>query len=273
MVRENRVIRGSWTRGHDRACLLAALSPEAGYAESAAACPAEVMPPWLAYLTPWLDDAPSADAWPHIVRRYASLARRWHVLDGKAWRRAEIASLLAIVEEARTHAGGDPRVLSAIDGVIAWLRRGAPHHESTRVRDAAAAARASAAAAAARASAAWAVDAADAAALAPHPPLAARAAVAGAAAAEAAARASAAWAVDAADAAARAPHPPLAARAAVAGAAAAEAADAAARAPHPPLAARAAVAGAAAAEAAADRIAAGVLDAIEREIERAEAGR
>ena len=200
MVRENRVIRGSWTRGHDRACLLAALSPEAGYAESAAACPAEVMPPWLAYLTPWLDDAPSADAWPHIVRRYASLARRWHVLDGKAWRRAEIASLLAIVEEARTHAGGDPRVLSAIDGVIAWLRRGAPHHESTRVRDAAAAA-----------------------------------------------RASAAWAVDAA--------------------------DAAARAPHPPLAARAAVAGAAAAEAAADRIAAGVLDAIEREIAEAEVGR
>ena len=207
MVRENRVIRGSWTRGHDRACLLAALSPEAGYAESAAACPAEVMPPWLAYLTPWLDDAPSADAWPHIVRRYASLARRWHVLDGKAWRRAEIASLLAIVEEARTHAGGDPRVLSAIDGVIAWLRRGAPHHESTRVRDAAAAA-----------------------------------------------RASAAWAVDAADAAARA-------------------VDAAARAVDAARAARAAVAGAAAAEAAADRIAAGVLDAIEREIERAEAGR
>ncbi len=225
MVRENRVIRGSWTRGHDRACLLAALSPEAGYAESAAACPAEVMPPWLAYLTPWLDDAPSADAWPHIVRRYASLARRWHVLDGKAWRRAEIASLLAIVEEARTHAGGDPRVLSAIDGVIAWLRRGAPHHESTRVRDAAAAARASAAAAAARASAA-----------------------------AAAARASAAWAVDAADAAARA-------------------VDAAARAVDAARAARAAVAGAAAAEAAADRIAAGVLDAIEREIAEAEVGR
>ena len=206
MVRENRVIRGSWTRGHDRACLLAALSPEAGYAESAAACPAEVMPPWLAYLTPWLDDAPSADAWPHIVRRYASLARRWHVLDSTAWDRARIGALLAIVEEARTHAGGDPRVLSAVDGVIAWLRRGAPHHESTCVRDAAWAARAVAAAAAARASAAWAVDAADA----------------------------AARAVDAA------------------------------------RAARAAVAGAVAGAAAADRIAAGVLDAVEREIERSE---
>jgi hypothetical protein len=209
MIAEGRLIRRAWTAGHDRACLLAALSPEAGAAQTAAACPAELMPPWLAYLTPWLDDAPSEHAWPGVVRRYASLARRWHVLDGEAWRRAEIASLLAIVEEARTHASDDARVLSAIDGVIAWLRRGAPHHESTRVRDAAAAA-----AAAARASAAWAARAAETAAY---------------AAAESTAFA------------------------------AAEAAES--------------TAFAAAARSAEDRIAAGVLDAIEREIAEAEAGR
>jgi hypothetical protein len=141
MIRENRVSRGEWTEGHDRACLLAALSPEAGAAQSAAACPAELMPPWLAYLTPWLDDAPSEHAWPHIVRRYASLARRWHVLDGRAWDRARIGALIAIVSEARTHTGDDAVALAAIDGVLGWLRRGAPESD----RDAAWAARAVAA--------------------------------------------------------------------------------------------------------------------------------
>jgi hypothetical protein len=141
MIRENRVSRGEWTEGHDRACLLAALSPEAGAAQSAAACPAELMPPWLAYLTPWLDDAPSADAWPGVVRRYASLARRWHVLDGRAWDRARIGALIAIVSEARTHTGDDAVALAAIDGVLGWLRRGAPESD----RDAAWAARAVAA--------------------------------------------------------------------------------------------------------------------------------
>jgi hypothetical protein len=141
MIAEGRLIREKWTAGHGRACLLAALSPEAGAAQSAAACPAELMPPWLAYLTPWLDDAPSADAWPNIVRRYAGLARRWHVLDGRAWDRARIGALIAIVSEARTHTGDDAVALAAIDGVLGWLRRGAPESD----RDAAWAARAVAA--------------------------------------------------------------------------------------------------------------------------------
>jgi hypothetical protein len=223
MIAEGRLVRDAWTEGHDRACLLAALSPEAGAAQSAAACPAELMPPWLAYLTPWLDDAPSADAWPHIVRRYASLARRWHVLDGRAWDRARIGALIAIVSEARTHTGDDTRVLSAADGVIAWLRRGAPHHESTCVRDAA-----------------W------------------------------AARAVAADAADAARAAARAADAALSAAEAAEAAASASASARAARAAEWEAAARAATD---AAEDASDRMASGVLDAIEREIAEAEVGR
>ncbi len=143
--------RRAWTAGHDRACLLAALSPEAGEAQSAAACPARVMPLWLAELTPWIDDSPSDDAWPHVVRRYASLARRWHVLDSAAWERARIGALLAIVEEARTHAGDDARVIAAIDGVIAWLRRGAPESERLALADAEAAAAVAAVAVAAAA--------------------------------------------------------------------------------------------------------------------------
>jgi hypothetical protein len=163
MIAEGRLIRRAWTAGHDRACLLAALSPEAGAAQTAAACPAELMPPWLAYLTPWLDDAPSADAWPHIVRRYASLARRWHVLDGRAWDRAKVGALLAIVEETRMHASDDAVALAAIDGVLGWLRRGAPESDREAVANAARAAGASSASAAREAASAAARAAADAA--------------------------------------------------------------------------------------------------------------
>jgi hypothetical protein len=244
MLREGRLIRNAWTEGHDRACLLAALSPEAGAAESASACPAEVMPAWLAHLTPWLDDAPSAEAWPSIVARYAALARRWHVLDDEGWERVRIAALVVIVTEARAHVAPEhASVLAAIDGVLGWLRLGAAKSEreaAARAADAASAAaaraaRAADAAAAASADAAWA---------------AARAA------ASAAARAEAAWA--AARAAARA--------AAAASEAAWEAARAAGAASEAAWAARAA-------DAAADRIAAGVLGAIEHEIERMEAAR
>jgi hypothetical protein len=245
MLREGRLIRGAWTEGHDRACLLAALSPEAGAAESASACPAEVMPAWLAHLTPWLDDAPSAEAWPSIVARYAALARRWHVLDDEGWERVRIAALVVIVTEARAHVAPEhASVLAAIDGVLGWLRLGAAKSE----REAAARAADAASAAAARAArAAWAADAA-AAASADAAWAAARAA------ASAAARAEAAWAAARAAAADAAWASRAAARAAASAAARAEAAWAAAR-------------------AASDRIAAGVFDAIEHEIERTEAAR
>lgn len=130
MIRENRIIRGAWTEGQDRACLLAALSPEAGAKQTAHACPAEVMPAWLAHLTPWLDDAPSEEVWPALVRRYAALARQWHVLDAAGWERARIGALISIVSEARAHCPQhETQTLAAIDGVLAWLRRGAPASE------------------------------------------------------------------------------------------------------------------------------------------------
>lgn len=179
MIAEGRVLREQWTDGHERACLLAAISPEAGRAGYASACPAHVMPAWLAYMTPWIDDEASDESWPHIVRRYAALARRWHALDGAAWERARIASHIAIVSEARLYCRpSEKRALAAIDGVLAWLRRGAPGSERAAVAMTAAASsraavassraasRAAEAAAAARAAeataeaAAWAAEAA-----------------------------------------------------------------------------------------------------------------
>lgn len=92
-IAEGTLARGRWTgtdaRGRQTACLLAALAPECGVSGSAGSCPAEVMPAWLAHLTPWLDDAPSAEAWPGLVRRYSSTpstarsARRRQRDDGR----------------------------------------------------------------------------------------------------------------------------------------------------------------------------------------------
>lgn len=110
MVREGTIIRHEWTDGHDRACLLAALAPECGEARSASACPADVMPMWLAELTPWIDDSGSAKAWPRVVRRYAALAHRWHVLEAASWRRLDYLCRAAALEEHARHvAAGSAR--------------------------------------------------------------------------------------------------------------------------------------------------------------------
>ena len=60
LIAKDRLLRGQWTDGQGRACLLAALSPEVATASSASRCPAALMPLWFAELTPWLDDEPSA---------------------------------------------------------------------------------------------------------------------------------------------------------------------------------------------------------------------
>jgi hypothetical protein len=106
-VREGRIIRNAWTgedaQGRETACLLAALSPEAGEEERASACPAHVMPEWLARLTPMLDDKTPEAYWPEFVRCYAYAAARWHVLDDAAWRRVLARVMLASLDVARPH--------------------------------------------------------------------------------------------------------------------------------------------------------------------------
>jgi hypothetical protein len=107
MIAEGRVIRHKWTdkdaAGRELACLLVAISPEVGPRGDTRNCPSSVMPPWLALLTPILDDRGSVGAWPGMVRRYASLARRWHVLDEAGWLRARNGACAAIAREAMRH--------------------------------------------------------------------------------------------------------------------------------------------------------------------------
>lgn len=126
-IAENRVIRKDWTReedGRQLVCLLAALSPEVAKRETAEACPADLMPEWLAHLTPWIDDTGSEDAWPAMIHRYADLVRRWHVLTDEDWTRLDYACRAIAVREAMTHAKND-RVIGACDAMISLLDRAA----------------------------------------------------------------------------------------------------------------------------------------------------
>ncbi len=156
MIREDRITRREWSgydaQGREMACLLAALSPEAGSVGRVEACPAEVMPLWFARLTPWIDDQGSAAEWPRTVRRYAACAARWSALDDAAWRRVEVAARRATVVEAMGHTT-DERVLDACHGVLVWLDDDMPESSRTAVMAAAEAAETAARAARAAATA------------------------------------------------------------------------------------------------------------------------
>jgi hypothetical protein len=240
-IAEGRLIRKDWTgtdaEGRETACLLAALSPEVAKERKEQACPADIMPSWLAHLTPWINDAGSTAEWPAVVRRYAALARRWHVLDAAGWRRAEYRVRRAAVVEAKAYATTE-EAAAVCQTVIALCDReiaGEPPAQAEWTAAWKAAAAVEWAAEAAAEAAEWAAAAADV--------------------KRVAARATAAARAEAANAVARAAE--TAARAAVRAAAAARAA--------------AEVAWARAeAEAVADRIITAILDGIETEIIRAE---
>ena len=102
MIAEKRILRDEWfstsRRGIERACLLAALSPEVahgGGVHGPSKCPADLMPRWFAEITPELDDRISKNWWPEFLRMYAKTLRRVHRLTEKKlwtqddWRRQD----------------------------------------------------------------------------------------------------------------------------------------------------------------------------------------
>ena len=123
-IAEDRLIRRAWTdlddQGRETACLLAAMSSEVAAKEDASACPADIMPQWLAYLTPWMDDEGSDDVWPSMVRRYAAVAARWHVLNDETWRRLDYTARRIALEDCLPLAG---EAAPAVDAVLILLRR------------------------------------------------------------------------------------------------------------------------------------------------------
>jgi len=124
-IAEGRVIHGFWRReedGRELVCLLAALSPETAEREKASACPASVMPAWLAELTPHMDDYVSDRYRPELIRRYAALAHRWHVLTADAWQRCEWSSRRVALVEARAHTRDD-RAIDVCNRAIVLIDR------------------------------------------------------------------------------------------------------------------------------------------------------
>jgi len=82
------------------------------------------MPPWLAHLTVWLDDAPSDVAWPGLIARYVRVLHRLHELAPEHLTKLDYECRAIAVREARSHTE-DPPALVAIDGVLVLLDRAA----------------------------------------------------------------------------------------------------------------------------------------------------
>jgi hypothetical protein len=99
-LRDGRLVQNTWTRedqGPHVACLLGA----AGNYQSTQDCPATLMPRWLAECTVTLyDGLPQEDANGDLVRRYADMMRRWHVLTPDRWDNVHRAFLVRCIDQA-----------------------------------------------------------------------------------------------------------------------------------------------------------------------------
>lgn len=76
---------------------------------------------WLAALTPWMDDGGSIEVWPGMIRRYGSVAARWHVLTPDDWQRCLWRTCIVTVREAMTHTT-DATVLAVCEQSIASVQ-------------------------------------------------------------------------------------------------------------------------------------------------------
>ena len=107
-IERNLVIRHAWKEGENRACLLLWLAPEVETENkglyAVGNCPSDLLPRWLAGLTPEIDDWGTKEAWPATIRRYASVVRRaaltfdadaWHLV----WARLQVRVIRKIAEK------------------------------------------------------------------------------------------------------------------------------------------------------------------------------
>jgi hypothetical protein len=131
LFREELLLRRAWegrdSRGRRMLCILAAMSDEVADKHNTASCPASLMPPWLADLTPWLDDAGTPDAWPAFVRRFADIVpRALSVLSGEDWHLLNANARLVAVESVLRYAksASIARSLTLIAFLLQEMARG-----------------------------------------------------------------------------------------------------------------------------------------------------
>ena len=103
-AQEGRLIQRAWHTekgGRKMACLLGSIHPSV---TSEAECNGDLMPMWLAQLTPRLFDSIPADKVTEIGLRYGSLVARWHVLTPDQWEAVKTAFLVRTVDAALSSA-------------------------------------------------------------------------------------------------------------------------------------------------------------------------
>lgn len=135
--REGRLIRHLWQReqeGRSLICLLLAIAPEveAEHDYIPRACPADVMPGWLAELTPWIDDAGTAAAWPRTIERYIALAKRWRALQPDDWARVRDFAAANVLETAALQPSAPEAVATACRQAVRVLRAENPSRMARR---------------------------------------------------------------------------------------------------------------------------------------------
>ena len=94
------LVQGRWhgrEDGREIACLLGSIHPKV---KTAADCNGDLMPLWLAELTPTLFDGIPADQTHTIARRYGELVSRWHALSLTQWDAILTRVLVRCVDDA-----------------------------------------------------------------------------------------------------------------------------------------------------------------------------
>lgn len=95
------LIQGGWHRrgddGRELACLLGSIHPQV---QSPADCNGDLMPMWLAELTPALFDGISAADVVPIARRFGGLVARWHALTDAQWSGILTRFLVSTIDDA-----------------------------------------------------------------------------------------------------------------------------------------------------------------------------
>mgnify|MGYP003394567753 CR=1 FL=1 len=100
---ENRLIQRAWQKkegaeeGKRMACLLGSIDPSV---DNSAMCNGELMPLWLAILTPTLFDGIAADKVTEIGLRYGKLVGQWEVLSAANWDNVLYKFLIRVVDDA-----------------------------------------------------------------------------------------------------------------------------------------------------------------------------
>ncbi|MGL4573321.1 MAG: hypothetical protein ACRCV9_00865 [Burkholderiaceae bacterium] len=127
IIEEGLLTRNRWKaedeQGRILACALTAAAPICGKKKSAAFCPAEIMPSWLAHLVPWMSDSGTISNWLPYMRRFAAILARLHVIDDSRLELAHKQILAAFVREAMLHTKNE-KALTVCESIAATLESG-----------------------------------------------------------------------------------------------------------------------------------------------------